>query len=68
MANEKPEQGRPVTETDSPVDEPLEPRADQHDGIAPDLSVEPEPPAESEEDVRRMWEASDPIEGEAPTG
>ncbi len=68
MATRRPDQGRPITETDPPIDEPREPRADQHDDIAPDLSVEPEPPAESEEDVRRMWEASDPIEGEAPTG
>ncbi len=68
MAKEKPEQRRPATATASPIDETLEPRADEHDDLAPDLSVEPEPPAESEEDVRRMWEASDPIEGEAPTG
>ncbi len=71
MAKERPEPEHRVTNADHSLDEPfepLEPSAGQNVDIAPDVAVEPEAPAEDEEDVRRMWEASDPIEGEAPTG
>lgn len=69
MGKDKPEQQRRAGDMASAIDEPREPPVDRkHGDAAPDLAVEPEPPAEDEEDVRRMWKASDPIEGEAPTG
>ena len=65
MAQEGPEPEHRATEPAYPRDEP---QADQNGGFAPDIAVEPEGPADDEEDVRRRWEASDPIDGEAPTG
>ncbi|MDP8927348.1 MAG: hypothetical protein M3O70_01910 [Actinomycetota bacterium] len=69
MGNEVPEQQRPPADTAAPPESsPQSPGQEMHGDLAPDLEVEPEHPAQDEEDVERMWEASDPVEGEAPTG
>ncbi|MFN2556283.1 MAG: hypothetical protein ABR592_05320 [Nitriliruptorales bacterium] len=68
MQEEKPERQRGTAESDAGPDEQLEPHDNEHGDIAPDLAIEPEPPADDAEDVARRWEAADPIEGEAPTG
>ncbi len=68
MRNEVPEQQRPSADTAATSHAHQSPEQEMHADIAPDIEVEPEHPAEDEEDVARLWEGSDPIEGEAPTG
>lgn len=69
MGDELPEKQRKSADSAAAAHEPHQSQGqDAQPDLAPDLEVEPEHPAEDEEDVARMWEASDPIEGEAPTG
>lgn len=58
----------PAVDTAAAHDPPQSPARGTDPDLAPDIEIQPEHPAEDEEDVERMWEASDPVEGEAPTG
>lgn len=69
MGEEVPARHRTPADSAATTHEPHQSQGQETQAdLSPDLEVEPEQPAEDEEDVARMWEASDPIEGEAPTG
>ncbi len=68
MEKEIPEQSRPAADAAATFEATQPPAPRMEGDLAPDVEVEPEHPAEDQEDVERMWEASDPLEGEAPTG
>lgn len=68
MEKEIPEQPPPAADAAATFEAPEPPAPRMEGELAPDLEVEPEHSVEDQEDVERMWEASDPLEGEAPTG